>query len=129
MKPLDVVPRAALRAARPGCRATARHPRHHTKESPMYTRMTLLAASLALAAMPALASDDADHAKSCFADFKPMTGDVGEATLPESAPYRVASPKLSQLTIVARDPSQAKRFDSGNYDMHTANENGPDAGR
>jgi uncharacterized protein len=95
----------------------------------MYTRMTLLAASLALAAMPALASDDADHAKSCFADFKPMTGDVGEATLPESAPYRVASPKLSQLTIVARDPSQAKRFDSGNYDMHTANENGPDAGR
>lgn len=95
----------------------------------MNMRMTLLAASLALATAPTLASVDDDHAKSCFADFKPMTGDVGEATLPESAPYRVASPKLSQMTIVARDPSQASRFDSGNYDMHTANETGPDAGR
>ena len=95
----------------------------------MNMRMTILAASLAVAAVPALASDDSDDAKSCFADFKPMTGDVGEATLPESAPYRLASGKLSQLTIVARDPSQAKRFDSGSYDMHTANETGPDAGR
>lgn len=91
-------------------------------------RMTLLAASLAIIASQATA-DDNDGRKSCFADFKPMTGDVGEATLPESAPYRLASSKVSQMTIVARDPSQARRFDSGNYDMHTANENGPDAGR
>ena len=95
----------------------------------MNTRLTMLALSLALATTSALASDDGKHAKSCFSDFTPMTGDVGEATLPESAPYRVASPRLSQMTIVARDPSQAKRFDSGNYDMHTANETGPDAGR
>jgi uncharacterized protein len=95
----------------------------------MKMRMTLLAATVALATSPAFASDDDDDAKSCFADFKPLTGDVGEASLPESAPYRLGSSKLSQMTIVARDPSQAKRFDTGNYDMHTANETGPDAGR
>jgi hypothetical protein len=64
-----------------------------------------------------------------FKDFTPMTGDVGEAILPESAPYKLSSPHFSQLTLVARDTAQAKRFDSGNYDMHTANETGPDAGR
>ncbi|MBK6854235.1 MAG: DUF839 domain-containing protein [Burkholderiales bacterium] len=95
----------------------------------MNTRMTMLALSLALATTSTLASDDRDHATSCFSDFKPMIGDVGTATLPESAPYRLASPKVSQMTIVARDPSQASRFDSGNYDMHTANETGPDTGR
>jgi hypothetical protein len=31
--------------------------------------------------------------------------------------------------IVARDPAQTNRFDSGNYDMQAANETGPDAGR
>ncbi|OZA45142.1 MAG: hypothetical protein B7X81_08745 [Hydrogenophilales bacterium 17-61-76] len=38
-------------------------------------------------------------------------------------------PAFSQMTIVARDTAQTSRFDSGNYDMHTANETGPDAGR
>ena len=41
----------------------------------------------------------------------------------------LASPHFNQMTIVARDPAQAHRFDSGNYDMHTVNENGPEAGR
>jgi hypothetical protein len=33
------------------------------------------------------------------------------------------------MTIVARDVTQANRFDSGKYDMHTVNETGPEAGR
>ena len=64
-----------------------------------------------------------------FDDFTPMTGDVGESTLPESAPYKLSSPLFSQVTLVARDTTQTGRFDSGTYDMHTANETGRDAGR
>ena len=64
-----------------------------------------------------------------FEDFTPMTGDVGAGTLPEAAPYKLSSPNFSQMTLVARDVTQAKRFDTGSYDMHTANETGPDAGR
>ena len=64
-----------------------------------------------------------------FDHFTPMTGDVGAGTLPEAAPYKLSSPCFSQMTIVARDVAQTGRFDSGNYDMHTANETSPDAGR
>jgi secreted PhoX family phosphatase len=64
-----------------------------------------------------------------FQDFTPMTGDVGAGTLPEAAPYRLSSPNLIQSTLVARDVSQARRFDTGSYDMQTMNESGPDAGR
>lgn len=82
-----------------------------------------LAVGLALAGSVAFAD------ASSFDHFTPLVGDVGEATLPEAAPYKLSSPRFSQMTIVARDPSQADRFDSGDYDMHTLNETGPDAGR
>lgn len=69
----------------------------------------------------------------CFAagfdQFTPLRGDVGVATLPEAAPYRLSSPQFKQRTLIARDPAQIQRFDSGHYDMITANESGPDAGR
>lgn len=84
---------------------------------------------LSLAIAMALAGSTAFAAGTAFSHFKPMTGDVGVGTLPESAPYRLSSPNFSQMTIVARDVTQAQRFDSGDYDMHTANETGPDAGR
>jgi len=84
---------------------------------------------LSLAVAVALAASAATAGNTSFDQFTPMVGDVGEATLPEAAPYRVAAPHVSQMTIVARDPSQAARFDSGDYDMHTVNENGPEAGR
>jgi secreted PhoX family phosphatase len=84
---------------------------------------------LTLAAAVALAASAAAAGNTSFDQFTPMVGDVGEATLPEAAPYRLAAPHISQMTIVARDPSQAGRFDSGNYDMHTVNESGPEAGR
>jgi secreted PhoX family phosphatase len=76
-----------------------------------------------------LAGSSAFATDMTFDRFTPMTGDVGAGTLPESAPYKLSSPHFSQTTIVARDPAQAARFDSGNYDMHTVNESGPDAGR
>jgi secreted PhoX family phosphatase len=84
--------------------------------------------ALALAAAPALAD-------TAFDKFTPMLGDVGEGTLPEAAPYRLSSPNFAQISIVARNdaanalPNELPRFDSGNYDMQTANETGPDAGR
>ncbi len=89
----------------------------------MTLKKTSVAIALALAATAALAGGKT------FKDFTPMVGDVGAGTLPEAAPLRLSAPHFSQMTIVARDPSQAARFDSGNYDMHTANETGPDAGR
>jgi uncharacterized protein len=88
----------------------------------MMLKKLSLAIGLALAASSAFAGTS-------FEDFTPMTGDVGAGTLPEAAPYKLSSPHFSQMTIVARDPAQATRFDSGNYDMHTVNENGPEAGR
>ena len=84
---------------------------------------------LSLAISLVLAGSSAFAAGMSFDDFTPMTGDVGAGTLPESAPYKLSSPHFNQMTIVARDVTQAHRFDSGSYDMHTANETGPDAGR
>ncbi|HYM98246.1 MAG TPA: hypothetical protein VET25_00770, partial [Aestuariivirgaceae bacterium] len=84
---------------------------------------------LSLAIGLVLAGSAAFAAGTSFKDFTPMTGDVGAGTLPEAAPYRLSAPHFSQMTIVARDPAQATRFDTGSYDMHTANETGPDAGR
>lgn len=64
-----------------------------------------------------------------FEQFTPLRGDVGVAKLPEAAPYRLSSPRFTQRTLIARDPTQTQRFDSGHYDMITTNESGPDAGR
>lgn len=84
---------------------------------------------LSTAVVLALAASTAFAAGTSFKDFTPMLGDIPAGSLPEAAPFRLSSPHFSQMTIVARDPSQATRFDTGNYDMHTLNENGPDAGR
>jgi len=89
----------------------------------MMLKQRTFAISLIVIGFPTFASGTS------FEDFTPMTGDVGAGTLPESAPYKLSSPRFSQTSIVARDPAEAKRFDGGNYDMQTANETGPDAGR
>ena len=75
-----------------------------------------------------LAGSSASAAGLAFEHFKPMSGDVGAGTLPESAPYKLSSPCFSQTGIVIRDAARARRFDSGHYDMQSANETGPDAG-
>ena len=82
---------------------------------------------LAIAAVSFGATAIADSAR--FSDFTPLVGDVGEATLPEGAHYRLSNPEFGQISVVERDPLQTERFDTGNYDMHTANETAPDAGR
>ncbi|MEW5768882.1 MAG: alkaline phosphatase PhoX [Pseudomonadota bacterium] len=84
---------------------------------------------LSLAVGLALATSYAAADATYFDNFTPMVGDTVAGSLPESAPFKLSSPKFSQVNIVARDVTQANRFDSGNYDMHTVNENGPDAGR
>jgi secreted PhoX family phosphatase len=91
--------------------------------------MKLKTLSAAIAAVLAGSSALADGTS--FSHFTPLVGDVGAGTLPEAAPYKLSSPKFSQMTIVARNPNPGStdRFDSGSYDMHTANETGPDAGR
>ncbi len=82
-----------------------------------------IAAGIALAASQALA--DATG----FDKFVPLTGNTDAGTLPESAPFRLSSGDFRHVNIVTRDTQQLERFDSGNYDMHTVNENGPEAGR
>jgi secreted PhoX family phosphatase len=84
---------------------------------------------LSLAMGLALAASSATADGTYFDNFTPMTGDTVAGSLPESAPFKLSSPHFSQVNIVTRDTTQANRFDSGNYDMHTVNENGPDAGR
>ncbi len=91
--------------------------------------MKLKSLSAAIAAVLAGSSAFADGTP--FSHFTPLVGDVGAGTLPEAAPYKLSSPKFSQMTIVARNPNPGPtdRFDTGSYDMQTANETGPDAGR
>ncbi len=66
---------------------------------------------------------------STFDSFVPLLGDTVAGSLPESAPFVMGTSHVSQINIVTRDTAQLGRFDSGNYDMHTVNENGAEAGR
>lgn len=90
----------------------------------MMLKKISFAVGLALAAPFAFA----DNATS-FDHFTPLVGDTVAGSLPESAPFVLSSPHFSQINIASRDVNQTNRFDSGNWDMHTLNETGPDAGR
>lgn len=85
--------------------------------------------SLSLAIGLTLAGSTAFADGTAFKDFTPLVGDTVAGSLPESAPFVLSSPHFSQINIASRDVTQATRFDSGNWDMHTVNENGPEAGR
>lgn len=84
---------------------------------------------LSLAIGLVLAGSSAFASGTSFEDFTPLVGDTVAGSLPESAPFVLSSPHFSQINIASRDVTQANRFDSGNWDMHTVNENGPEAGR
>ena len=89
--------------------------------------MTFNKLSLAIGLL--LAGSSAFASGTSFEDFTPLVGDTVAGSLPESAPFVLSAPHFSQINIVTRDVTQATRFDSGNYDMHTLNETGPEAGR
>lgn len=84
---------------------------------------------LSLAISLVLAGSSAFADATSFDHFTPLVGDTVAGSLPEAAPFVLSSPHFSQINIATRDVTQAKRFDSGNWDMHTLNETGPDAGR
>jgi len=91
----------------------------------MMLKKLTLAISLALAASSAFAD------ATSFDVFTPLEGDTVAGSLPESAPFVLSSPEFRQINIATRDitPDEGDRFDSGSWDMHTVNENGPEAGR
>ena len=97
----------------------------------MLLKKISIAVGLAIVASHALSDSWHDWStETNFDDFTPLVGNTAPAgTLPESAPFRLSSDDFRQVTIVARDTQQLDRFDSGNYDMHTVNENGPEAGK
>jgi secreted PhoX family phosphatase len=72
----------------------------------------------------------AEVADTHFAKFDALPGSVAAGSLPESAPFTFSSSGFSQVRIADRI-SQLKLGapNSGGWDMITANETGPDAGR
>lgn len=90
----------------------------------MMLKKLSVAIAIAMAAASSAFAGDAT-----FDKFTPLVGDTVAGSLPESAPFVLSSPHFSQINIATRDVTQANRFDSGNWDMHTLNETGPDAGR
>ena len=91
----------------------------------MLLKKMSIAVGLAIVASHTLADSSA---ATNFDEFTPMVGNTVPGALPESAPFLLSSGDFRQVTIVARDTLQIDRFDSGNYDMHTVNENGVEAG-
>lgn len=84
--------------------------------------------ALAIAALVAAPASFA--AQSHFSTFTPMTGDVVAGSLPESAPFKLSSPNFSISALSNRANQLAQgQANSGNWDMITANETGPNAGR
>lgn len=89
-----------------------------------------IAVGLAIVASHALGdSGRGASAATNFDSFKPLVGNTDPGSLPESAPFVLSSDDFRQVNIVTRDPQQNDRFDSGNYDMHTVNETGPEIGK
>jgi uncharacterized protein len=92
----------------------------------MYNRTLLyLVAFLALPAASAVA------APTLFESFTPLSASVAGGSLPEDVPLVLSSPNFTQQTINANDlgPQNGGVKLGDSWDMITANENGPDAGR
>lgn len=90
-------------------------------------KQSMLAAAIAVLVSPLVAQ----AANTEFDNFTPMTGDTTPLHPGSDKPYRLSSPNFSQRTIADRATQNTlvPGSNSGNWDMITANETGPDAGR
>ncbi|AEG01637.1 alkaline phosphatase PhoX [Methylomonas methanica] len=90
-------------------------------------KLTLVAAAISAVVSPFTAQ----AADTEFDNFTPMTGDTTPLNPGSATPYKLSSPYFSQQTIADRATQNAlvPGSNSGNFDMITANETGPDAGR
>ena len=88
---------------------------------------------VALAIAFALASSHAFAVNTEFDNFTALPASAGPIPVGgagEATPITLSSPQFSQRTIVERNVQLGLgQFNSGNFDMITTNENGPDAGR
>lgn len=76
------------------------------------------------------ATGSAQAASTQFDNFTPMTGNVTAGSLPEDKPFKLSSPNFSQVGIANTLNQVAQgQLNSGSWDMITANETGPSAGR
>ncbi|MBN9133509.1 MAG: DUF839 domain-containing protein [Nitrosospira multiformis] len=65
-----------------------------------------------------------------FSSFTPLADSVAAGSLPENAPFQLASPNFLQIRIADRTTQLSLgEGNSGNWDMITANETGANAGR
>ncbi len=84
---------------------------------------------IALAVALALAGGQALAANTLFDTFTPLGASAGP-TANEAVPLTLSSPNFTQVSIADRNSQLgAGQFDSGNWDMITSNETGPQAGR
>jgi secreted PhoX family phosphatase len=93
-------------------------------------KLTLLAAAVASLVSPL----SAQAADTLFDNFTPLTSSAGPIPVGgpgEATPITLSSPNFTQKTIADRTTQNTlvPGSNSGNWDMITANETGPDAGR
>ena len=94
----------------------------------MQPRKLAIATAIGLMGVSAQQAYAADN--TYFDNFTALPGNVAAGSLPESAPLQLSSPLFSQKVVADRNTQLANgQSNSGNWDMITANENGPDAGR
>lgn len=92
-------------------------------------KLTLLAAAVASLVSPL----SAHAADTLFDNFTPLNSSAGPIPVGgagEATPITLSSPNFTQVSIADRNTHLAQgQGDSGNWDMITANETGPNAGR
>ena len=93
--------------------------------TPYRTPVAAAVAVALLAAAPAAFSQT-----SYFSTYTPAATSVPANSLPANAPLQLSSPNFSQKTLTNRNALLGLgQLNTGNWDMVTANETGPNAGR
>jgi sugar lactone lactonase YvrE len=93
-------------------------------------KMSILVSGALLVMGGAAQVTQATAAPTSFDNFTPLASSVPAGSLPESAPFQLSSPGFSQVRIADRTTQLGLgEANSGSWDMITANETGPNAGR